>query len=324
MNNQSPSTIDAQLSKIFEGVKPLMDKYNDSNPLVCDADCQADKTKDKYYNAYMVAKKNLEEAPKKLTEAEENFYMLGQTEKSYTTMKSNQASKEINNISNIITANFDNKVNELQARLDDFNAQSIYAKHIQDLTNSYGRDINQLSSSIGQYKSKVNINNRLAYYYSKQIKARRSLLFFLRILYWFLLTIYVCYYLLYHRMILNKKRGAIGILLIIVPLIIKPIVTWIYPPKIIIPSRDAACLTKPSKTVINPSSTPTPPAPPPWTPPPEPPSSGCPAPTLWAAIENALPRIGHGPEVAKQNVKNKFENLKDDIMRPIRRLQRKL
>ena len=326
MNKDLPSAdaVNVQLSKIFDGIQPLMDKYNESNPLVCDANCQADKVKDKYYKAYITAKKNLDDAQKNERDAEENFYTLGQPEASYTTMKSNAAEDEISNISKLIVANFDDKVNALQDRIDDYNAQTIYAKHIQELSDSYGRDINQLSSSIGQYKNEININSRLSYYYSKQIKSQRSMGFFLRVLYWFLLTIFICYFLLYHKMILDKKRGGIGIAMVIIPLIIKPVITWIYPPKIIIPPRDSVCLTKPSKTVIIPSPAPAPPAPPPWTPPPTPsPSSKCPPPTLWAALENALPNIGHGPEVAKQNLKNRLDDWKFDVMGKVRRLQQK-
>ena len=54
---------------------------------------------------------------------------------------------------------------------------------LEELKDSYGRDINQMNTEIGRYKNKMNINDRLSYYYSKQIKILRHWLYYIKIIY---------------------------------------------------------------------------------------------------------------------------------------------
>ena len=107
---------------------------------------------------------------------------------------------------------------------------------------------------------------------------------------------------------LEKKLAILTTILVLVPLVIRKAVGWFYPIKIFVPPPDPICPTKPPSKVIAPpkSIIPEKKKKPRWVAPPPPAKPTCPQPTIWSAITNSMPQIGHGD--AASNLENRFKN----------------
>ena len=190
----------------------------------------------------------------------------------------------------------------------------ISSKHMKELGESYGRDINKIDSEIERVQDKSNLNDRLAVYYSRQITSNRKSLFYIKILYWVVLTVYISYFVIFKEFYVEKIIVVICTFLVVAPLVLKPIVTYFFPVKVYLPPPERTCPTKP------PSPIPIDPPPPKIDPfdkpgadipiePPPPPQ--CPQQTIWSIIRNSLPNIGQ-PN-AKAHLKARISNLEDDL-----------
>ena len=296
------------VDKLFSGIAPLLQKYHKDNPLICDAACQDNKQKDAAYNNYLKAKRNLAQAPEEFKEAEKQFYELAPNGQSYQNFKQKQAETQVKQIVEILSEKFDKKIEEVNSKLKNYQQQGMMTNHMKELKDSYGRDINQMNTEIGRYKNKMNINDRLSYYYSKQIKILRHWLYYIKIIYAMLLTWWFCYFIMYKNFWLQKKLAILTTILVLVPLVIRKAVGWFYPIKIFVPPPDPICPTKPPSKVIAPpkSIIPEKKKKPRWVAPPPPAKPTCPQPTIWSAITNSMPQIGHGD--AASNLENRFKN----------------
>ena len=195
------------IDQLFAGVQPLLEKYYEDNPLMCDAECQQNQTYTDYYNDYLAARDNLINAPEEFEEAEQNFFSISESGQSYVNFKESQAQAQVDEIIQTLSQNFDEKVNDIQDSINNLTAESISGKYMKELGDSYGRDINQIDQQIIKIQNKNNINDRLAVYYNRQIAANKDYLFYIRTLYWVGLTIYICYFLIYNEQYLQKKKG---------------------------------------------------------------------------------------------------------------------
>ncbi len=298
------------INQLYGGVTPLLDKFFEDNPLNCDAKCRENMESELLYENYMRTKDQLEVAPQEFENAEKAFYTYSQGGAAYVNFKEGEAGEEVNEIATVLSNNFEQKANEVQNRIDSLSSQTIAEKYMKQLSDSYGRDINQIDQEINNYQKKNNINDRLAVYYNRRADANKGNVFYIRILYWAILMFYFFYFFIFQELYTEKIVAIAIIALLLLPIIIKPLITWLFPIKIYIPPPPPVCPTKPSTKVAPPSVKPF--VPPQWTPP-APPSSGpvCPAPTLWSIIKNSLPAMGvHN---AKKNFKEKIGNFEDLI-----------
>ena len=124
---------------------------------------------------------------------------------SYLNYKESQAKTQVQGIIDILSENFDQKAVDLGDRIQNLKAQLISNKHLTELENSYGRDINQIDTEISRVQDDSNINDRLAVYYSRQINYNHSHLFYIRIIYWMSLTTYFLYFIIFKELFYSKK-----------------------------------------------------------------------------------------------------------------------
>ena len=311
------------IDQLFSGVAPLLQKYHDDNPLICDAACQDDKREKAAYNQYLKAKRNLESAPEEFQEAEKQFYELAPNGQSYQDFKHKQAGAHVGKIVSILSEKFEQKTEEVTAKLQNYKQTGMMKKHMSELKDGYARDINQMETEIGRYKNKMNINDRLSFYYSKQIKTLRWWLYYIKIIYSMLLTWWICYFILYKNLWLSKRLAVLTTILVLVPLVIRKVVGWLYPIKIYVPPREPICPTKPPSKIIPPTKQLIPEKKKDkWVPPPPPSKPTCPKPTIWSAIQNSLPQLGHGN--AAHNLENRFKNWEYQVEDTARSITKKV
>jgi len=197
-----------------------------------------------------------------------------------------QAKKAVQKITKLLIHNFDDKVDEIDDKIKNYKMQLIGEKHMGDLKDKQGREINQVESVMSDLKNKNNINNRLADYYNTQNLSFSSYIFSVRIIYWVLLTIYCCYFLAFKSLIKNKKNAIIALILLIFPFVLRPLLYWLIPKKIAPPAVSYTCPTTPPSTVVKPKPLPVIPTPS-WNPPaPSADPDVCEAPTVMNALRN--------------------------------------
>ena len=197
-----------------------------------------------------------------------------------------QANKDIKKITKLLINNFDDKMDEVNEKIKNYKMQIIGQKHTSQLKDSYGRDINLVETNITSLKNENNINDRLAYYYNSQNTSLTRYTTVLKIIYWSLLTVYSCYFIAYRGLVKVRFFAIIGLVLWVMPFIMKGIAYEVYPNKIKTPPRSYSCPTTPPSAVIKPEPKPSPVIPS-WTPP----AGGddpdrCKPPTLMNALRN--------------------------------------
>ena len=311
------------IDQLFSSIKPIIDKHKEDNPLLCDAACRDDQRKNAAYNEYAKAQRKFGDAPEELAAAEKKYYELSPNGQSYANFKEKEAKGQISKIVDILSTKFDTKVEQITDKIQNYGQQNTYTKHMEDLKDSFGRDINQMGNEIERYRNKININDRLSIYYSQQIKSMRHTLYYLKIIYWPLYTVYLCYFIIYKQLFLQKRLAILSILLLLLPLTLRYIVRWYAPVKIMVPPPDAVCPTKPPKKLVPPSTplAPEPPKIPKWVPAPKE-HEKCPPPSLSEALKGLLPQMGHGSSSA--NVKKHFQNWEYKIQDATRSFTKKI
>jgi len=301
------------VNQLFAGVAPLLEKYHQDNPLTCDIECQENLESRLLYDNYVTTKDTLLVAPQEFENAEKAYLTYAQGGAYYVNFKEAQAKEQVAEIIQILSNNFEQKYSEVEALINSLEAQTISEKYIKDLEDSYGRDINQIDREITDYETKNNINDRLSVYYNRRIHTNKNHTFYIRILYWALVMAYFFYFFIFQQLYREKKNVIMCSFLLFTPLLIKPLITWLFPIKIYIPPAPPVCPPKPAAKIP-----PAPPAGPPayvpskFVPPPAP-SSGpsCPAPSVWSILKNSLPSMGI-PN-ARNNIKEKATNFHDTI-----------
>jgi hypothetical protein len=298
------------IDQLYGGVTPLLEKFFEDNPLECNADCHADLEDELLFQNYTEAKATLANAPDEFENAEKAFYTYSQGGAAYINFKEGEAAVEVDNIGQVLSNNFEQKVNEIQNRINSLESQTTSEKYLEELGESYGRDINQIDQEINNYQKKNNVNDRLAVYYNRRVNANKKNVFYFRVFYWALLMFYFFYFYIFQTLYLQRCFSVTVAVLLLVPIFIKPLITWLFPIKIYIPPAPPVCPTKPASKV-GPPIVPPPFTPPKWTPPPPPPQPLCPAPTFLSILRNSLPNMGI-PN-ARQNISEKASNFEDVI-----------
>ena len=311
------------INQLYSGVTPLLEKYFEDNPLNCDAKCKENMESELLYENYIRTKGQLEDAPQEFENAEKAFYTYSEGGAAYVNFKEGEAKEEVDNIAQVLSNNFEQKVREIQNRINSLESQTIAEKYMKELGESYGRDINQIDQEINNYQKKNNINDRLAVYYNRRADINKGYVFYMRIFYWALLMFYFFYFFIFQELYTEKKVTIIVFALLLLPIIIKPIITWLFPIQIYIPPAPPVCPTKPSAKIAPPSVKPF--VPPQWTPPSpatDPRGPVCPSPTLWSIVKNSLPSMGI-PD-AKRNMKEKVTNFEDLISFQMSKMSNKM
>ena len=192
------------INQLYSGVTPLLNKFFEDNPLNCDAKCRENMESELLYENYMRAKDQLEVAPQEFENAEKAFYTYSQGGAAYVNFKEGEAGEEVNEIATVLSNNFEQKANEVQNRIDSLASQTIAEKYMKQLSDSYGRDINQIDQEINNYQKKNNINDRLAVYYNRRADANKGNVFYIRILYWATLLFYFFYFFIFQELYTEK------------------------------------------------------------------------------------------------------------------------
>lgn len=206
----------------------VIEKVNTSVQLNCDAKCQKNRREKELYDKYLSARKNKQNAPEKLEEAEDKFYKYSKGNYEYNKMKREEYENEATKIANVMNNAFNKESNNINRELTALRQQQIYTNRIDDLVNSYTEDNKNLNDKISNIKNTSNIANRKTIYYSDYVDFFRKIAYYIYIINIILLVLFTILVFYYKK--IDVKMNKIIIIGLVLNLFIpyKKIIKYMY------------------------------------------------------------------------------------------------
>jgi len=198
--------------------------------LMCDSDCQKQRTGDAYKKQWDLAKKNYENAPEEIRLAEKNYYLYDKGYGAYKDMLYDRYSNTAAEFKLSSNKKHDELQTEIQELLANYNSGTIYLKRMNELLKIKLEEKEELAKKIDDYIGYTETNGRKVIYEDRE---RDGLTMYRKgLLYLFFLI--VLFYIVFGKFIpekIYKKRKAwiILALFIIIPyFLIDRVVKMIY------------------------------------------------------------------------------------------------
>ncbi len=178
------------LVKQLNGMSQLVDKMNAEG--VCNSACQKRKKLERLKNDYMKAKNKLHNAQPEFDLAEKRYI----TEKNGASYyQSNIQEAKFKKEAEAEVKGWDEIVlpilNKLETQIAFYKSQHMYKNNVDYLYDSYNKDLTQLYDNIEKTRGKNNVNDRLAQFYNNRSETIKSVITYLKYIYWTLFIIII-------------------------------------------------------------------------------------------------------------------------------------
>ena len=165
----------------------------------CNAECQRKKRLEQLKTDFVNAQNRVQNSPPELDNAEKHYLIEKYGNTYYNNLLENRAKSEarrnVNDWNKIINPVFE----DLETKINFVESQHSYRKNINHVETSYTKELNKLKKEIEDTTSKKQVNQRLGFYYSNSSETLNNITYYLKILYWILVTISII-------LILYKKK----------------------------------------------------------------------------------------------------------------------
>lgn len=229
-------SLSPEQQQLFDTINDGIDYINENKHLFgCDEKCMKEKEEKELYNSFINAKISLNNAPKNLTDAERKFITYKDGGMKYQQIIEKRNTQEGINNSMLIEKEFMDKYNEMDKYINMYSDQEIYYNNVDDLTNKYKQDINNIEKKNTNLENENNVSNRKLFYDYKWIDTYKTINLYLKRIFWVTFILF-SFLSIYYKKYSNKlfKLGFPLLLLFgIIPskwfvLNIKNIVVYIY------------------------------------------------------------------------------------------------
>lgn len=173
---------------------------------------------------YLKEKQNLEDAPKRVADAEKNYYTFEHGEQWYDDFKENQAEQTAKKVTNKMVKEFSQDKKQLDDILNEYKTLLTYENKIEELSNYYDTQIEKITKENNKLKGTDNVNKRMSVYYERNIEKNDKYESIIKILYWVLIVVFVLYVLVLKGKYNNKAYWIILLVFIAYPYMIKYII----------------------------------------------------------------------------------------------------
>ena len=208
---------------VMKNLDSFINKFNISNPVICDADCQNDNNKKKLYTNYVNAKNNMLRGKENLEKAEKDYYTGTGKSQYYSNLQERRATKSIKNYMNSIEKNFNKNINNIKNYIKYADSQNIMIENISDLKDMYKNKKKSLVKQAKKTTWKKNIDDRLSLFYNNKNQTlsywSNGILFYIYLI--LLLLILITIFL--KKQYKNIKMYPFIICLIVLPFLIHPV-----------------------------------------------------------------------------------------------------
>jgi len=192
--------------------------------VMCDSNCQKEKTAEELKQKYLASKTNLASASNQVDVAQQNYVTFTQGELVYNDQKEEDLHQKAKIIINKFNQNFDNDSKKITYQIDTYKGLAVNFKNVVELYLSYTKENIELSKQLKDSTSDVLTNERKTYYENQGIDTLNYFYYYLLL---FIYVIFVIGYfiasLFYNTQINWKIRFGILLMLLSLPFIS----TWV-------------------------------------------------------------------------------------------------
>jgi len=155
--------------------------------ILCNADCQKQKTSDQLKQDYLNAKNNLLTGQNQVDETEKKYVTFTQGELAYNDLETNKINDSASTISSTFQKNFNEEVQKIQSQIQGYTGLLVNFKNVVELYIKYKKENILLFKQLKDQTSDLLTNERKTYYEDQGIDNLKF------IYYYILLTIYVIF-----------------------------------------------------------------------------------------------------------------------------------
>jgi hypothetical protein len=210
------------LNNSISQINSLIEKSTDS--LLCNTECQNERTANDLKNQYEQAKLNYKNGKKQILDTEKNYYVFVNGENEYNEYIDNKLSDEADKLIN----KYKNEMNDYETNnqnlLDEIQLINENGENTYDLYNEYIKDNKFIKNKYNTYKSIVFTNFRKSYYQTNEYEKILNKYNYYFIFYYFFSCIYIFLLFVYGF----KKYSLKTIILIVIFVLIYPICIYYF------------------------------------------------------------------------------------------------
>jgi hypothetical protein len=182
--------------------------------IVCGPDCQKNKTAEELKQKYLDSQTNNITAPLKLEESRKNYYVFTEGENYYNNMLEEELKKKAEQLSQLITENFNEEVSSAKTMNTYYNTSLINSTYTKELLNEYSEKNSELKLKLRDNQGDILTNDRKTYYESSALDRLKLWYTF----WWYIYYIFVIIFLL--AIFLSPSNLSIIIKLIVLVVLI--------------------------------------------------------------------------------------------------------
>lgn len=188
--------------------------------VMCDSNCQKQKTAEELKQKYLASETNLASANNQVEVAEKNYLTFTQGELAYNNIKEDDLHKQAKLITTTFNQNFQNDSKQINYQIDIYNGLTVNFNNVLELYLTYKKENIELTKELKDNTSDVLTNERKTYYENQGIETLNFFYYYILLLIYFIFLVgYIATAMFYQSQLNWKIRFGILLLLVALPFI---------------------------------------------------------------------------------------------------------
>ena len=188
--------------------------------VMCDSNCQRQKTEEELKQKYLASETNLASANNQVDIAQKNYLTFTQGELSYGNTKESDLHKKAQLIIGTFNQNFQNESKQINFQIDTYKGLVVNFKNVVELYLTYKKENIELIKDLKNNSSDVLTNERKTYYENQGIETLNFYYYYILLLIYFIFILgYIATAMFYQSQLNWKIRFGILLLLVALPFI---------------------------------------------------------------------------------------------------------
>jgi hypothetical protein len=179
-----------------------------------------------YEDQMIKAKQEIQNSPGELAAAQKAYYTQKYGLAGYQDFKEKNAEKEMEQYGKNKTQLFEEEISALNNLVDLLASQTIYTSRMDDIRNNYVSKKQDLENKVKSTKSKKNVDDRLATFYTSQTDFNVESIWYFNKLYWGFILIFLAA-IIYNQQYSNKITVLMFIFSIVIVFVGRTLREWI-------------------------------------------------------------------------------------------------
>ena len=191
-----------------------------NNNLFCDEKCQKDKKGLELYDDYIKLKNQNETLPKQLEDAERKYILFDKGGVYYKNYLKDNASDEVKGKVIDLEKKFNDEFQDLEILHNSYKSQQVYLENVNTLLTKLKKSYETLKHKVSKLEGKTNVNHRLQEYEEDVIQNYSNKMYYIKVLYYLLFSVFVGYKILYNKQWTSITHIITAIVLLFLPLLV--------------------------------------------------------------------------------------------------------